>query len=212
MHESLVVAGLNTQLSCIRIAGARDRFEQSAFVERFHQLAVFVDRTITVLEWIMVELSGEGGRHTEHSNGREQVGRRRGERVWIVSLVLDENVESFQIDKKNKSKVTCLDLNNPFLISTLRFRVIGPRPYPTLPGICPKTYFSKRYTCNIWFESSLKKENFGTKHDSVSFEIKKLWAKNVQKTTVFSRFSIFGFFSLTHIKPILQDKNFKFGM
>ena len=31
-------------------------------------------------------------------------------------------------------------------------------------------------------------------HDSLSFEIKKLWAKNVQKTTVFSRFSIFGFF------------------
>ena len=66
MHESLVVAGLNTQLSCVRIVSARDRVEQSAIVERFHQLAVLVDRTITVLEWILVELSREGARHTEH--------------------------------------------------------------------------------------------------------------------------------------------------
>ena len=100
----------------------------------------------------------------------------------------------------------------PILILTYRFWAIGPRTYPTLLPLCPKSFFSKTYTFSTWFESSFKKENFGTKHDSLSFEIKKLWAKNVQKTTVFSRFSIFGFFSLSHIKPILQDKNFKFGM
>ena len=80
------------------------------------------------------------------------------------------------------------------LILTYHCLALGPRAYPTLPGFCPKTYFSKTYTFNTWFESSLKKENFGTKHDSVSLEIKKLWAKNENHIVFFSRFSIFGFF------------------